>query len=465
MFDDDDAAGGGRVLLTGDLEGFLRALPSLDREVSEAERVDQIGLLERVKGARAAAQARVTVDLHGARVAAEAAAGVPAAERARGLGSEVALARREGPYRGSRHLGLARAPVGELPHTLAALTRGEVSEWRVTLVARETATLDPAARAEVDAALAGRLAGLGDRATAREARALACRADPAGMADRARRAARDRRVTLRPAPDTMTYLTALLPVAEGVAAYTALTRHADTHTHTPTRTRTRAGSGPGRNGAGGPEGAEGAGGAVGVPSADIRTRGQVMADTLVERLTGQAHAPEVPVEVQLVMTDHTLLGGTPDTPDAGIPGHRHGHENADQPEDGDRDQDMPAVIPGHGPIPAPLARDLLATRAAGWLRRLYTHPTHGRPGPDGLPTPPLRRRPPRLPHRPRPHLPHPLVRRGRPAHRPRHPPRPRRTHHRPQRPSPLRTLQLHQGPPPLAHPHPRQPRHPGHPTH
>ncbi|MCU1568630.1 MAG: hypothetical protein JWQ56_3567 [Pseudarthrobacter sp.] len=35
-------------------------------------------------------------------------------------------------------------------------------------------------------------------------------------------------MSLRPAPDCMTYLTALLPAHQGVAVYTALTRHADT---------------------------------------------------------------------------------------------------------------------------------------------------------------------------------------------------------------------------------------------
>ena len=34
-------------------------------------------------------------------------------------------------------------------------------------------------------------------------------------------------MTLRPAPDTMTLLTGFLPVAQGVAAYAALTRDAD----------------------------------------------------------------------------------------------------------------------------------------------------------------------------------------------------------------------------------------------
>ena len=44
---------------------------------------------------------------------------------------------------------------------------------------------------------------------------------------RAARAESQRRVTLRPVPDTMTQLTGVLPVREGVAVYAALTRAAD----------------------------------------------------------------------------------------------------------------------------------------------------------------------------------------------------------------------------------------------
>ena len=35
-------------------------------------------------------------------------------------------------------------------------------------------------------------------------------------------------MTIRPAPDAMTYVTALLPVAQGVGVYAALKRAADT---------------------------------------------------------------------------------------------------------------------------------------------------------------------------------------------------------------------------------------------
>ena len=57
----------------------------------------------------------------------EAAAGVPKAKQGRGVAGEVALARRDSPARGGRHLGLAKALVHEMPHTLAALECGALS--------------------------------------------------------------------------------------------------------------------------------------------------------------------------------------------------------------------------------------------------------------------------------------------------------------------------------------------------
>jgi hypothetical protein len=98
----------------------------------EASLVERIAELERSKSAAAAEQARVTADLDAARRAREAAEGVPAAKRGRGLAAEIALARHDSPNRGGRHLGFARALVHEMPHTLAALESGALSEWRAT---------------------------------------------------------------------------------------------------------------------------------------------------------------------------------------------------------------------------------------------------------------------------------------------------------------------------------------------
>jgi hypothetical protein len=288
--------------------------------IDEAALIERIAELERIKSAAAAEQARAAAAFDAARRAAEADAGVPAPKRGRGVANEIALARRDSPARGGRHLGFAKALVNEMPCTLAALECGRLSEWRATLIVRESACLDVEDRRTLDAELCGAPAGLdgmGDARVAAAAKAIAYRLDPHAVVDRAAKAESDRTVTIRPAPDTMTYLTALLPVAQGVAVYAALRREADTR-------------------------------------CDGRSRGQVMADTLVERATGRDAAIPVPVEVNVVLSDETLLGG-------------------------DR---AAADICGYGPIPAAVARSMVYdavadVRSRATLRRLYAHPRSG----------------------------------------------------------------------------------------
>lgn len=283
--------------------------------LGESELIDHITELELIKSAVAAAQARCTNALVSVRTAREERAGVPAAERGRGLSSEIALARRESPVRGARSLGLAKALVREMPHTLEALASGEISEWRATLVVRETAALSLADRAQVDTELAGRLGSLGDRRAAAAARAIGYRLDPGSALRRSRGATEDRYVSVRPAPDTMTYLTGFLPVAQGVACHVALKKAAAS---------LRA-------------------------QGDTRTLGQLMADTLVARVTGQEVADGIAVEVQLVMTDEALLD--------------HGDE--------------PAFLADYGPLAAPVARTLVRDADRAWVRRLFTRPEDG----------------------------------------------------------------------------------------
>jgi hypothetical protein len=295
-------------------------LAVVDPASEESALVERIAELERVKSAAAAGQARAAAALDAARRAAEAAAGVPAARRGRGVASEVALARRDSPSRGNRHLGFAKALVHEMPHTLTALEAGVLTEWRATLIVRESACLDVEDRRALDAELCGDPAGLegmGDARVAAAAKTIAYRLDPQAVVDRAAKAETERTVTIRPAPDTMTYLTALLPVAQGVSVYAALRREADI-------------------------------------SADGRSRGQVMADTLVERVTGRSAAAATPIAVNLVLSDETLLGGST----------------------------APADICGYGPIPAAVARGLVVgavtdQRSRATLRRLYAHPATG----------------------------------------------------------------------------------------
>ncbi|MEO5317147.1 DUF222 domain-containing protein [Arthrobacter sp. CC3] len=291
--------------------------------------IDEIRALEDRKSALAARQARLTVAFDLLQRRAQSIAGVPADQLGAGVGAQVALARRESPAKGSRLLGLAKALVTEMPHTLAALEAGQLSEWRATLLVRETACLSADDRCAVDQELApdsGALAGAGDRALVGAARAAAYRLDPRSVAKRAAHAVTERHVSLRPAPDTMCYLTALLPVSAGVAVHAALIRQADTLRS----------------------------------SGDIRSRGQIMADDLVERVTGTPGGISG-IEIQLVMTDRTLFQGDSE----------------------------PARLPGYGVVPGGWARNVLSNEATGsdskdgdqafntWIRRLYTAPGTG----------------------------------------------------------------------------------------
>ena len=97
------------------------------------------------------------------------------------------------------------------------------------------------------------LEGKGDKRITAAAKEIAARLDAQAVVDRAAKAEADRTVTIRPAPDCMTYVTVLLPVRQGVGVYAALKRQADT-------------------------------------TFDDRSRGQVMADTLFERVTGRPAA-------------------------------------------------------------------------------------------------------------------------------------------------------------------------------
>jgi hypothetical protein len=60
-----------------DLRGFLGALGRLDTGVDDAERIDQIRLLEEIKAAAAAGQAKVTTEFVASQRTAQTAAAQP----------------------------------------------------------------------------------------------------------------------------------------------------------------------------------------------------------------------------------------------------------------------------------------------------------------------------------------------------------------------------------------------------
>ncbi|MFD0924529.1 13E12 repeat family protein [Williamsia deligens] len=298
----------------------MAVLADLPAAGDEVEAIDLISLAESVKATCAAVQADQTLRLQELRSAAEVERGVPLERRCRGLSAEVALARRVSGNAGGRHLGFARA-MGEMPNTFARLREGVLSEWRATILVRETAYLQLEDRAAVDAALCAdptTLDGIGDRALEALAKQIAYQRDPQAVVDRNASAPKDRRVSMRPKPDAMVQLSALLPMTAGIAAYAALKQHAD-----------------------------------GLVGDGDRTHAQVMADTLLERLTGKARAEDVAVAVDVIVSADVLVGSA----------------------------DAAAEVAGYGPVPADTARGIIADAldadALVTLRRLFATPDSG----------------------------------------------------------------------------------------
>ncbi|WP_106848280.1 HNH endonuclease signature motif containing protein [Blastococcus sp. Marseille-P5729] len=341
-------------------------------QVSDAGLIDLLQAYRQLRAVLAAGEARVQVAFDASQRAAAEQRGVPRAERGRGIADQIALARGVSAHRAANDLALAKGLVGELPQTMGRLACGAVSEGVALAVAKETVCLMPQDRAIVDERLAPRLAaGTSARRAAAIARAEAARVDAASVTRRIAMAHKDRTVTTRPAPDAMLYLTGLLPVKEGVAAYASLAKHADAQK----------------------------------AAGDPRSRGQIMADELFARLTGISDADLVPVEIQLVMPAEALLEPDPSTQptadiEPAVPGEYvapygaamspapwpfgtrtppRSPEPTEPAEPVGRCGELPGRI-GEHVIPAPLARQIaLITdeKARRWIRRVFTDPVSG----------------------------------------------------------------------------------------
>ena len=302
------------------LEGILGSLGRLAQQPQsgeDAELIDQLATLEQIKAAAAAVQSAVMVRFAKSQVAAQRRAGVDYRRLGRGIADQIALALKVNPTSGVRRLTQARALIVDLPGCFDLLVRGEISEHLAGLVATETSHLDSVSRQQVDKQLVtGGVDAMGPREAAGTARRLAYQADPVGSLERGRKARADRRVTCRPAPDTMAILSALLPVEQGIQCLAALRHQVEA---------LRA-------------------------AGDPRSRDQIMADTLVERITGQERAGDLDLEIQLSMPVSSLL---------------------------DPDDPSPADLAGAGPLPSWLAQDLLARARRRCWRRLFTAPAAG----------------------------------------------------------------------------------------
>lgn len=241
---------------------------------SDHDLIDLIAALERGKGALGACQAHAEVTFRESQIAAQRRQGVARGKLGKGIADQVALARRITPKHASDQLVVHRILIETLPRTTKLLEQGEISEWSATEVAKNVLVLSDEDRELIDQELEGRLPAMTASASGRATRARAQELDPAAAVKRASRAVAERRVSIRPAPDGMSILHAVLPTKDGVACFKALTLQSKSAKS----------------------------------SGDARGKGQIMADALVERVTGASSVDAIPVEVSLLMTDTTLFG-------------------------------------------------------------------------------------------------------------------------------------------------------------
>ncbi|WP_300402212.1 HNH endonuclease signature motif containing protein [Nocardioides sp.] len=235
------------------------------------------------------------------------------------MATEVGLARHESPHRGARFLKLARGLVEDHPEVLGLLESGDLNERRAEIIVNETADLALADRRAADAAIADHLLEhptLGDRDIADAARRIVLRIDEAAALRKRERAHKARHVESRTRADGCGEVTGVIADWQMAAIVSSLDERADLLKQ----------------------------------QGDERTRAQIKADLFVERLTGQVVADSVPVRIDLVVPVESLLAG--------------GTE--------------PAEVPGLGPIPATVARELIlaSPRTRTVIRRLFADTDH-----------------------------------------------------------------------------------------
>ena len=123
---------------------------------------------------------------------ADEATGVPARQRGRGVASAGGVGATGFPARGGRHLGFAKAAVR--CRTPWRRWSGALSEWRATLIVRESACLNIDDRRTLDAELCAdisKLDGVGDARIVAAAKEVAYRLDAQAVVDRVAKAAVD----------------------------------------------------------------------------------------------------------------------------------------------------------------------------------------------------------------------------------------------------------------------------------
>ncbi|KAA1373639.1 HNH endonuclease signature motif containing protein [Aeromicrobium fastidiosum] len=275
-----------------------------------AARVDAVRELDRIIRAAQAEQATQIAALIDERFAMMAGSGDPVLS----VIGEISMARTIGPTAAGNQIELAMG-MARMPQVFTLFRDGIISEATARAVAIETRSLHVDDGIVADAEIAAKIAGM----TTVQARQCAARIviglDAEAAHERARRNRADARVTMTPESDGVATLHVRGPAEEILAAYKTLDDWA-----------------------------------TGLRSTgDPRTRGRIMGQTLVERVTGLAYADEADVEIQLVLDAETLLAGG----------------------------DTPVDLVGFGPISPDVADEIIARARTASVRRLLIDPVDG----------------------------------------------------------------------------------------
>ncbi|WP_018501100.1 HNH endonuclease signature motif containing protein [Parafrankia discariae] len=228
---------------------------------------------------------------------------------------EIAAAMAISPQSASAQLAFARTVTRRLPNAVHALRAGVLDLQRLRSLEKAVHPLDDRTAATVETQVLAGGARTNRRAFADVCKRTVTRIDPEGSADRAQTRRKDRRVRISPDDDGTSTLAAVLPAEDAEACYQRINQTARS-------------LGDNR------------------PEGDDRTDDQIRADVLVDLLTGRvSHATPTPCDIQVVVPVTTLMGLSND----------------------------PGEIPGHGPIPARIAREIADRPGSTW-RRILTDP-------------------------------------------------------------------------------------------
>ncbi|MGO3151021.1 MAG: hypothetical protein ACTIJJ_00145 [Galactobacter sp.] len=382
--------------------------PRLDlAALSDEETLASIGQLETIGRIIESVQAVLTSHLIDSRTAEQKAKDRSPRNVRAGVIRDVSLHRGLNATRARKVVDVAIDAPTQAPRLFEEFSQGQVSEDYLVTFFDETTLLTADGKRQADTDLADDAPQLGERELRHRLRFTTAQLEPELAAERARKAAEQRHVSVRPRPDSMANLTALLPGAVAMAIDSILTRYAkskraagedrlETHIKADALTGIVIGW------------AEATGHiprsftqAQRIKGADTDTDAAAKEDgflpgfTEVDQArdafaaflrspegpiapTGSTHPTgvgqhsglhaRVGVQVNIVITDLALFGI----------------------------QDTPAEIFGLGPVPAETARTMIATATAhhmATLKRLYTDPVSGalvamesksRTFPDGL---------------------------------------------------------------------------------